>query len=283
MSDNQEAKIENLPVPIDDGFGDSDDTDRLLQGTRTVCVDGEWSKPDGTEIPADKQFLVLATAEGLQHWEDGQLVEEIIKRADKPLPSVDELNSKIPQDTWEEGINGPRPPWTHVFAVYLLDPTDGSIYTCMNSTRGQIFAVREIRNRVKWMRALRGERVSPVVVLGRRLVSRQYKKMGPDFVVVDWRDLNPLPPSATAPRQLESSVERMPASDPVEHIGHPVDMPTTAEILNDEIPEDDWEPPGKPVQRAVEKPPAQKDSVAHKAPAARTATKRGVTKIARSK
>jgi hypothetical protein len=273
-NDNQEPKIENPAIPADDGFGDSDDSDRLLQGTRAICVDGKWIKPDGTEIPAAKQFLVLSTAEGLQHWEDGQLVEEIIKRANKPLADVGKLNGEIPENTWEDGINGPRPPWAHVYAAYLLDPADGSTLTFMNSTQGAMVAIRELRNRVKWMRALRGEKVWPVVTLGRRLVSRKYQKYGPDFIIVDWRDLSPLPPAAS-PRQLENNVK--PSNDPVENIVRPVDMPTTAEILNDEIPEDDWQPPGEPVQHTVEKTPVQKDSV--KTPAARTTTKRGVVKI----
>jgi hypothetical protein len=277
-NDNQEPKIENPPIPADDGFGDSDDNDRLLQGTRAICVDGKWTKPDGAEIPTAKQFLVLSTAEGLQHWEDGQLVEEIIKRANKPLADVGELNGEIPEDTWEDGINGPRPPWAHVYAAYLLDPTDGSILTFMNSTQGAMVAIRDLRNRVKWMRALRGEKVWPFVTLGRRLVSRKYQKYGPDFVIVDWRNLSPLP-AATAARQLENHVKQAELNDAVEDVGRHVDKPIMAEILDDEIPEDDWQPPGEPVQHASEKAHAQKG----KAPAARMTTKRGVTKIARSK
>ena len=109
---NEETKNEKQEQQIittisDDGFGDSGDSDRLLQGTRFVCIDGEWTKPDGTEFPPDKQFLVmLSTAEGLQHWQDGALVEEIIKKPDAPLPDVEELNAKIPRDTWEDGKNG---------------------------------------------------------------------------------------------------------------------------------------------------------------------------------
>ena len=171
-NDEHETKTENLPVRSDDGFDDSDNNDRLLQGTRAACVDGEWTRAsDGTEIPPDKRFLVLATAEGLQHWEDGQLVEERIKKPNEPLPNVDELNAKIPEDTWEDGINGPRPPWTYVFAVYLLDLDDGSIWTHLNSTIGAARATRELKSRVKWMRQLLGgRRVNPIVTLGKQLV-----------------------------------------------------------------------------------------------------------------
>jgi len=255
-NDEHETKTENLPVRSDDGFDDSDNNDRLLQGTRAACVDGEWTRAsDGTKIPPDKRFLVLATAEGLQHWEDGQLVEERIKKPNEPLPNVDELNAKISEDTWEDGINGPRPPWTYVFAVYLLDLDDGSIWTHLNSTNGAARATRELKSRVKWKRQLlSGRRVNPIVTLGKQLVSKAYKKLGPDFIIVDWRDLDPALPQQTAPRQLEDHTEKRPLNDPVADIGRPVVEPTLEEMLNDKIPEDEWQPPGEPAAKAPETP-----------------------------
>jgi len=275
-NDEHETKIENLPARTDDGFDDSDNNDRLLQGTRAACVDGEWSRAsDGTEIPPDKLFLVLATAEGIQLWQDGQLVKEIIKKANQPLPDLEELNATIPKDTWEDGINGPRPPYTHVWAVYLLDLDDGSVWTHLNSTNGAARATRELKSRVKWKRQLLGgRRVNPIVTLGKQLVSKTYKKLGPNFIIVDWRDLDPQP---TAPRQLEDHTEKKPFNDPVADIGRPVVEPTLEEMLNDKIPEDDWRGPGEPAAKETPKasetpgkPAAQKPQM----------TKRGVQKIA---
>src|SRR6516165_6111102 len=236
-NDEHETKTENLPVRSDDGFDDNDNSDRLLQGTRAACVDGEWTRAsDGTEIPPDKRFLCLGTAEGLQHWEDGKLIKEIKKRPNEALPDVDELNAKIPKDTWEDGINGPRPPWSHVFAVYLLDLDDGSILTHINSTAGAAKATRELKNQVKWKRALLGGRkVLPIVTLGKQLVSRQFKKMGPAFVVIPdgWRDLGSALPEQTAPRQLEDQTEKETLNDSVADISRPVVEPTMEELLGD--------------------------------------------------
>ena len=282
ISDKQELNTASLPVLSDDGFEDSSDSDRLLQGTRAICIDGKWTKPDGTEIPSDKQFLVLSTAEGLQHWQDGALVEEIIKKPVEPLPDVAKLNAKIPEDTWEDGINGPRPPWVHQFAAYLLDLSDGSILTHMNQTKGTIVAVRELKSRVKWERALLGRKVMPIVSLGKRLVSKTYQKWGPDFIIVDWRDFGSLP-ATTTPRQLESHAEQNQLNDPVADIGRPVNEPGFAEILDDEIPEQDWAPPGEPMQCAAEKTPQQQEDKALAPAARRTTTKRGVTQIGCSK
>ena len=186
---------------------------------------------------------------------------------------MDELNAKIPEDTWEDGINGPRPPWTYVFAVYLLDLDDGSIWTHLNSTNGAARATRELKSRVKWKRQLlSGRRVNPIVTLGKQLVSKTYKKLGPDFIIVDWRDLDPALPQQTAPRQLEDHTEKKPLNDPVADIGRPVVEPTLEEMLDDKIPEDEWQPPGEPAAKAPEtpKPAVQKPQM----------TKRGVQKTA---
>ena len=289
MSNNErEARTKNVPVLIDNGFGDESDNDRLLQGTRLICIDGEWTfAKDETEVPADKQFLILSTAEGQQHWEDGQLVEERIKKPDKPLvETVDELNAKIPKETWEEGRNGPRSPWTYVYAAYLIDSSDGSIYTHLNSTDGAKIATRQLQRAVRWKRAmLGGRKVLPIVTLGEQLVSRQFKKMGPNFIIVDWRDLGPGLPEQGAPRQLEDRTEKetkketeKELNDPVEDIGRPVEEPSYSEILDDEIPEDDWQPPGEPATKAAEAPtpPPRKPRAAQKP----QMTKKGVQRIA---
>jgi hypothetical protein len=72
-------------VPAD-GFGDDSGSDRLLQGSRVHCVDGDWTfAKDDSAVPEDLRFLVLGTAEAQQHWQDGQLVEERIKKSGTQL------------------------------------------------------------------------------------------------------------------------------------------------------------------------------------------------------
>jgi hypothetical protein len=279
-NDDRETKTENLPVPSDDGFSGDNNDDRLLQGTRAVCIDGEWTRAsDETKIPPDKRFLCLGTAEGLQHWEDGKLIKEIKKKPDKSLQDVDELNAKIPEDTWEEGINGPRPPWTHVYAVYLLDEDDGSILTHINSTDGAKIATRELKSRVKWKRQmLGGRRVNPIVTLGKQLVSKTYKKFGPSFIIgADWRDLDPGLPQPTAP-QLEDHTKKEAINEPVVGISRPVVEPTLEEILGDKIPEDEWRGPDEPAAKEAPKAP---ETPSHKSAARKPQmTKRGTQKIA---
>jgi hypothetical protein len=260
--ENQVVSVTNI-----DSFSEDGGSDRLLQGSRVPCVDGVWTfAKGGTVIPKDKRFLVLGTAEAQQHWEDGQLVEERIKKPNAPfLETVDELNAQIPQDRWEEGLNGPRAPWSHVFAVYLLDLTEGAIYTAMNSTTGMAAATRELKEKVKWMRALRGQTVNPIVTLGSQLHSKKWKKLRPSFEPVEWRNLG-------TPAQSPALLAPHPDTSP----GVKVEEPTLAEQMNDEVPWNDSPDINAPPPKIEPRPEPKKSA----APSQPPINKRGVQKVA---
>ena len=141
----------------DDGFDEGGPHDRLIQGPIGRCVDGRWTI-DGIEPSKDKRFIGLGTAEAVQCWRDEMPIETIVKNAGMPLPDIAELNAKIPQSQWEDGLNGPRPPWVHSFIAYFLDPADGSIWTYINSTVGQDRVVERLRVSLALDGRLRGER-----------------------------------------------------------------------------------------------------------------------------
>jgi hypothetical protein len=232
-------EADNLPVVVDDGFEDSGGTDRLIQGTILRCVDGRWSTRDG-DIPTGKRLIALATTEALQCWREGTVIDEIIKVPGESLPDIDELNAKFPKETWEQRHNEPRAPWVHSYVAYLLDPADASLFTFINSTNGAEVAVNRLKERVRWMRQLRGARVSPVVALGGRLVSKKFGKLGPDFKILEWRDLGGgnLQAPPTAPQQIEHQDSGKQAKDPVKQAGRPVKEPDLAEILDDDLPDE---------------------------------------------
>jgi hypothetical protein len=213
---------DHLPAVPDDGFDDTSSDDRLIQGSVLRCVDGHWSTDDKKPFPPDRELIALGTAEALQHWRNNKPIETIKKEAGKPLPDVDDLNDKIPESEWEMGLDKkPRAPWVRQHVVYLLDPKDASVYTYINSTFGALKAVSALKDRVRWMRALRGNRVVPIITLGSKPMATAFgMKIRPEFVVVEWRDLGdgegennlPLPTAPTAPVQ---AIEHKPA--PVEH------------------------------------------------------------------
>jgi hypothetical protein len=199
------------------------------------CIDGNWKDGEGKDIPLDKPFICLGTTQVVQRFEDGMPCngeEDVcIRTPNKALPNVDELNTEVPQEQWGLGIDGKpsRPPWSHSYVAYLLDPVDASIHTYINNTGGAERGVQLLNDRVKWMRALRGARVFPAVTLGKRLHSKKYNKFGPNFIVLNFRELGGGAPPENGPKQIGPQ-------DPVKQIGKPVDEPATAEILDDEIP-----------------------------------------------
>jgi hypothetical protein len=226
---NEEAK--NVPAVIgDDGFADTDANDRLIQGTIIRCVDGHWSSKDGTTFPPNTRLIALSTTEALQLWRNQKPVETIRKEPGTPLPNVNDLNDAIPEKEWEIELDKkPRAPWVKQYLVYLLDPKDASIYTFINSTTGAKIAVERLKDKVKWMRALRGNRVLPLVKLDTKPMPTNFgMKQRPEFTVCEWRDLGggvvggDLPPAKPTPA--------------IEHIGKPVKPVTTAEELNDSLP-----------------------------------------------
>ena len=216
-----ELKNENLPMAVDDdGFGDGGNDSRIIKGPIDRCTDGDWSE-GGTPLPPGTKRIALAVAEAVQRWEGQKSVETI---TDKPLPDIKTLNDAIPEDEWEEGLNGRRAPWTHSLIVYLLDPADASVSTYINSTFGAKLAVQALKDRVRMMRMIRGSRVYPVVELSKKPMKTRFGvKLRPEFTICDWRYLG-------APEVPKPDVKA------IEHIGEPVKPPTTAEIFDDALP-----------------------------------------------
>jgi hypothetical protein len=221
---SDETKTGNLPALVidHDGFDDTGVDDRLIQGTIIRCVDGVWSAKDETSFSKETRLIVLNTSEALQRWENQRPVETIIKKPGQRLPDVDELNAKIPKKRWEKGLDGQaRAPWVKQNIAYLLDPRDASVFTFINSTVGAAIAIERLKDRVKMMRALRGERVVPVVELGALPMKTQFGvKQRPNFVIHAWRNLGgPASPNQPA----------------IEYVSETVKPVSTEEVFNDSI------------------------------------------------
>jgi hypothetical protein len=187
--------------------------------------------------------------------ENNKPVETIKKTPGVPLPDVEELNAKIPQSEWEMGQDRkPRPPYQHQYLVYLLNPNDASLITYINSTFGALKAVSALKDRVKWMRALRGARVVPIVTLDSKPMPTAFGlKRRPEFTIVQWRDLGDGDGenNLSAPTAPVQAIEHKPT--PVEH------------CAKEQAP---WEP-AKPVEPTEVEPPKPSHN------------SKGVTKIGR--
>lgn len=227
-------------VPADDGFNDGDAGDRLIQGTILRCVDGHWTDRGKAPMPPEMRLIALKTAMALQHWKEGLPVETIVKTPGMLLPNIDELNAKIQKKEWEPGLNKgeKRPPWVKQYVVYLFDPRDASAYTFINSTVGAMLAVDRLKERVTLMRMARGQQVVPIVSLGSAPMKTQMgEKKRPEFVIEDWRIFGG--PSGGG------GITKVTA---LEHLGQPVKPPTSAELMNDELPDFDRRDDGDEVE-----------------------------------
>jgi hypothetical protein len=191
-----------MPASYDDGWNDTDASDRVIQGDLLKCVDGNWTV-NGAAAP--KQLLALATITVLQLWKSQTPVRTLVKGRDNPWPNLDDLNAEIPQEEWEVGLDGNlRPPWQRQFIVYLLDPDTAANYTFANGTAGARNAVQDLKDAIKWQRALRGDRVVPLVELSKKPMKTKFgTKQRPHFQVVEWRNLDlGFSPGSSSQQQL---------------------------------------------------------------------------------
>jgi hypothetical protein len=182
----------------DDGFTGSVGSGRVLKGTLLKWTDnGHWQDRDGITPP--QPLLIIAINEILQKWKDNK--SEVI--TDKPLPDPEELNSSIPVNEWDKGIDSkPRPPWAHTIVVYFVDLGTGAFYTYMAATAGAHMAWNHLREAVIGMRALRGVRCMPVVNLREKPFKTSFgMRARPHLEIIGWRtpggDVGALPRQAT--------------------------------------------------------------------------------------
>jgi hypothetical protein len=168
-----------------DGFN-IEAEDRLIRGELLKFSEGRWTV-DGEAVGGEQRFMVLGTAQAVQRWADGKPVETLTA---KPLPDVNALNDAVPQEEWEEGLNGPRPPWQCQHALYLVCPADGSSFTYISGTVGGRIAIEGLVDRVATMRRLRGCDVLPLIALGAKSMKTKFgQRLRPEFVVDGWRQI----------------------------------------------------------------------------------------------
>jgi hypothetical protein len=203
-----------------------DTSERLIHGTILKCIDGHWSTADGDMTGTT--LLVLHTVRAVQHWYGGKVLQTICEDQEE-LPDIEELNKAIPQNEWETGLDGtPRPPWQLQYVVYLLNTSDASLFTFLNSTVGAKIAWGKLRDRIKWMQALRGASVLPIVELASAIMKtgiEGVRKLRPEFRIFEDRWIS-LEDGRDGPPRINKSA---PA------IGKPVAPVTMKEELDDEI------------------------------------------------
>jgi hypothetical protein len=219
--------------------------------------DGKWRLRDNSELT--KSLIVANCRRVLTKWgKEKRPVETIFLKAGEKIPDLEKRNEETPKSEWIEGYDHkPKGPWQAQHVVYMVDPVSIDQYTYPTATIGGGIAVRELIDRILWMRRFKGNAVYPVVQLATRPMSIQRgttTRPRPHFEIVSWTkfdaddvdaipatDTRQLPPQWAA-EQLEafapnktSNAEKMKAV--LHTIGaQTVEPPNLKEETGDEVP-----------------------------------------------
>jgi hypothetical protein len=206
----------------DDGFRWSPADGRVTKGTILNWNDEKkWHDRDGLSPPSP--LLVMGVTTVLRRWmkdEFGNMRPDYI--TEHPLPDAANLNSTIPKTEWLPGLgnSGPRPPWEFCVVVYLANLVSGELFTFSSTTIGGRMAFDALNEAVVIMRMMRGEKVSPIVLLEERPFQTKLfgLKRRPHFQPVDWRTPKKPPPLAepTPPPPLPAPASESPPAPPTE-------------------------------------------------------------------
>jgi hypothetical protein len=178
--------------------------------------------------------------------------ETIFLKAGEKIPDLEKRNEETPKSEWVEGFDGkPKGPWQAQHVVYMIDPISIDQYSYPTSTIGGGIAVRELIDRIIWMRRFRGNAVYPVVQLATRFMPTNYSgRLRPHFEIVDWAKFDPggggmipvndprqLPPQQPADKLPEAATDKTEKIKAVLHtIGmQTVEPPSAKEATDDEI------------------------------------------------
>jgi hypothetical protein len=253
MSNDIEKKQPAPPAIIDDGFAGWEDgaegDDRpqgggLIQGTLIKFTnEARWVTRDGEELPANLELAAVDVNRVAQKWHDQQLVETIILESHQKFPDIAKMNAETPQEEWIEGPDGNmRGPWQRQHILYLLDLKPMDKFTFPIGTIGGAIAIRELVEKIVWMRRLRGPNVYPMITLSDTFFPTRFGgRQRPHFVIQRWvrlggegGEVEALPSPTT--NELAKPADK-PASQTSDLPLTEVKEPTLAEEMGDEIPD----------------------------------------------
>jgi hypothetical protein len=252
----------------------------IIQGIKIkFSNEATWLQRDDEEMLPNLELVAIDVLRVVQMWgTDGIPIndETIILEPHQMFPDIEEMNAKAPRSKWVEGPDGKmRGPYQASHVLYLLDPKTMDKYTFPTATVGGRIAIRELRDKIMWMRRLRGPNTYPVIVLSDAFMNTRFGgRQRPHFKIVRWvrfgdeggqveaaSGLTPLPP-ATASTDKPTEQTTAQPDLPLETVKEP----TIGEDMNDAIPDfigekDPKAPPPRPTaRREIKKAPAKATS-----------------------
>jgi hypothetical protein len=213
----------------------------IIQGTKIkFSNEAKWLQRDDERDAAE--LVAVDVRRVVQMWgPDGNPInsETIILEPHQMFPDIEAMNAKVPRSKWVEGPDGKmRGPYQASHVLYLLDPQSMDKYTYPTSTVGGRIAIRELRDKIMWMRRLRGPNTYPVILLSDTFMNTRFGgRQRPHFKIVRWVRLGSegsdsveaLPPPTDKPAgQTTMAQPELPLET--------VKEPSLKEDMGDEIP-----------------------------------------------
>jgi hypothetical protein len=281
----------SLMVQQSGGYLDDDDdrSSRTIRGRRVIFLEGIWYDNSETPLPSELRVLVHTITSVFRVWLHGDLIEEVVKAPGASLPDPELRNREIPQAEWDVDRfdeTKKRKPASISRLLYMVAP-DGEEFTYIHDTVGANIAVGELKEKIRNVRQWRGDPyLCPIVSFETKAMPTRFStkpKPRPFFQIHEYRSFGkpapamsviehvPTTTTTTAATRTEKPTKVAEKSGPVDV--QIIEGPSLREQMDDDIPsEGDAGATGR-------KAPA---SPSHQTAGRRT-TKRGVTRIVRSK
>jgi hypothetical protein len=164
-------------------------SDQLIQGRLIKFTNEfEWVTRDDEQVPPDLELVAVEVVRVVQKWVDKQRMETRVIPPGEKFPDVDALNEKCPKSEWAKGPDKKlRGPWQAQKLLYLLNSDTMDKYTYATGSTGGAIAIRELVDRIKWMRRYRGAHVYPVVTLSDTFMPTRFGgRQRPHLLIKRW-------------------------------------------------------------------------------------------------
>jgi len=249
---NEVMTTTNKPVVELDGFNNFTDEvegddginaiGSVIRGAKFKFLDPDWKIEE--RIVTGKRFTAVDVVNVSTKWsQDNKPLETHILAAGEKFPDFDKLNAKCPRSEWRMSFGKETGPWSGQHCLYLVDELFNP-YTWASpiTTIGSAIAVRELVDRIKRVRRLRGDNVYPVVELSHVHFPNAYKpdRERPFLAIKDWVKLGADRVADTLPSPTAHALLDL-GSAPAATSGVPVEAQsvtpiTLKEEIQDEIP-----------------------------------------------
>jgi len=203
----------------------------VIQGNLVKFTnESTWVTREGEELSPTLELVAIDICRLVQRWKDQQPVETRILAPGEKFPDVHALNETVPKEEWVKGPDGQlHGPWQSQYLLYLLDPATMSKFTYPTGTVGGGIGIRDLRDKVMWMRKFRGPNTYAVVTLSDTFMKTRFGgRQRHNFLIKRWVGMGG---GSGEPNKLEHK----PSPSTVPLGAHEVKPPTIAEELNDDL------------------------------------------------